>query len=373
MNHRNVLMIALTAALGVAVAAPALAQQQDYGTKPQSMREKRDAERARKAAEKEGATEQPALFPNATRVQPEAVSKGKNLKELQAMGELYEKQDYAGTIAKANSVAALEDATPYEKSFAYQVAGAAATDSGDDAAAAGYFQKAIDTNGLDNNSHYQVMSNLASVQYGLEQYDASLKTMDRFLAETKSTDTKYISMRAGLLANLGRSDEAAKMYRDLLAANPEDKRLLMNTVATLQGAEKYDEANALLGDAYTRGMLTEANEYRALYAGYLNSEDWKKAIPVIEDGAAKGVLPADPELAKAYSIVAQKAYADGDDAMAISMYGKAAPLAADGETYLNLAKVEANAGKTADSKASAQKALDKGIKNPGEAKALLSR
>ena len=49
------------------------------------------------------------------------------------------------------------------------------------------------------------------------------------------------------------------------------------------------------------------------------------------------------------------------------------PMAADGEVYLNLAKVLSNSGKKAEAKAAAQKALDKGVKKPEDAKGILSR
>jgi len=47
-------------------------------------------------------------------------------------------------------------------------------------------------------------------------------------------------------------------------------------------------------------------------------------------------------------------------------------MAADGEAYLNMAKILRDQGKTADAKAAAQKALDKGVKKPTEAKEILS-
>ena len=215
------------------------------------------------------------------------------------------------------------------------------------------------------------MSNLAAVQFGTEKYADALKTLDTFLAETKSPDVKYQTMRGSILASMGRNDEAAKLYKDLLAKNPDDKKILMNAVASLQQADQYDQANALLGEAYKKGQLTEAREYKALYAGYLNSDKWKEAVPVINDGAAKGLLPPDADLAKAYMVVAQKAYAEDDTKMAAEMYAKAAPIAADGEAYLNLAKVYSYQGKKAEAKDAAQKALDKGIKKPDEARTLL--
>ena len=54
---------------------------------------------------------------------------------------------------------------------------------------------------------------------------------------------------------------------------------------------------------------------------------------------AKGLLQPGPELARDYQVLAQNAYADDKVALALDLYGKAAPMAADGEAYLNLAKV----------------------------------
>ena len=378
----------LMAAISTGAIAPAFAQMGNPPPPPQktqgsgtansasteTMRSQRERRKAELGQSKNEGKAQPATapqFPNATRQEPDAKASSKALKALQEAQELYEKQDFAGTVAKAEQIASNPEANAYEKGFAYQLAGSAAADQNNEAKAAEYFQKALDSNGLDNNSHYQVMSNLASVQFGLQQNEAALKTLDRFLAETKSTDVKYQTMRGSILASLGRNDEAAKLYKDLLAANPNDKKILMNAVASLQQADQYDQANELLGTAYKKGQLTEAREYKALYAGYLNSDKWKEAVPVINDGVAKGVLPQDADLAKAYMIVAQKAYVEDDTKTAVEMYSKAAPIAADGEAYLNLAKVYSYQGKKAEAKDAAQKALDKGIKKPDEARTLL--
>jgi hypothetical protein len=140
-----------------------------------------------------------------------------------------------------------------------------------------------------------------------------------------------------------------------------------------EDAEKFEQANTLLEDAYKRDMLTEARELRALYIGYMNASRWDDSQKVIEAGVAKGVLQSGPDLARDYQVLAQNAYADDKIALAIDLYGKAAPMAADGEAYLNLAKVLDYSGKKAEAKAAAQKALDKGVKKPDEAKSILSR
>lgn len=368
------LFVALSAALALAVLAPVAHAQQDQGTL--SMREQRAKRMAELGKGKQDAKQEeqkPALYPNATRVSPEAKASGKTVKQLQALQELYEKQDMAGVIAKAEQVAALPAAGAYEKSFAYSLAGNAAADLDDQTKAAEYFGKAVEANGLDNDSHYNTMYNQAVIQFGNEKYADALATMDRFLAETKSVDPKHAGFRAGILANLGRHDEAAVIYKDLVAKNPTDKRILMNAVAALQGADKFDQANVLLEDAYKRGMLSESRELRALYIGYMNAQRWADAKKVIDDGVAKGILQSGPDLARDYQVLAQNAYVDDKIALAIELYGKAAPMAADGEAYLNLAKVLEYSGKKADAKAAAQKALDKGVKKPDEARNILSR
>ena len=372
--HQRPLVFAICTALALAIASPIAVAQQQNNDKPLSAREKRaqrNAELGRGKAEQ--AQEAAPLYPNATRTSPDAKANPKVIKQLQAMQDAFEKDDFAGVLTKAEEIAANSAAGAYDKSFAYSMAGNAAANMDDQVKAGTYFAKAVEANGLDNNSHYSTMFNLAVIQFGNEQYAESLATVDRFLAETKSEDPKHAGMRAGILANLERYDEAAAAYKELIVKNPDDKRLLMNAVASLQNAEKYADANKLLEDANARGMLTESRELRALYIGYMNADRWNDAQKVIEDGVAKGVLQPSPELARDYQVLAQNAYIDDKIPLAISLYEKAAPMAADGEAYLNLAKVLDFDGKKAAAKAAAQKALDKGVKKPEEAKALLAR
>jgi tetratricopeptide (TPR) repeat protein len=367
------LVLAVCTVLSIAIAAPVFAQDQS-GNTGTSMREQR-AKRMKELGKGDDAkkTDDSAqLYPNATRKSPEAMAKGKNLKALQDLQAAYEKQQYAEVIAQANTIAANSESNPYEKSFAYQLAGASSSELGEEAKAGEYFKKAVDTDGLDNNSHYQAMYNLAVIEYGEGKNAEALATLDRFMSETKSSTPDQVNLRAALLANLGRNDEAAKAFTVQLAANPNDKKALMNAVATYQAANQDDKANALLEDAYKKGMLTDEKELRALYAGYMNAERYKDAQKVIEDGVAKGVLKDGPDLAKAYMILGQNAYFSGSDSEAIAFYSKAAPMAPDGEAYLNMAKILRDQGKTADAKAAAQKALDKGIKKPAEAKEIIA-
>ena len=370
------LVVALSAALGLIMLAPAAeAQQQAASPTMREQRAKRLAElgKTKEDAKKSEEAAKPAQYPKATRVSPDGKASPKMIKNLEALQALYEKQDMPGVLAKAEEIVAMPAASAYEKSYAYSIAANAAADQDDQAKAADYFRRAIDANGLENDGHFTTLYNLAVIQFGLDRYPDSLATIDRFLAESKSDKPAHQGFRAGILANMDRHDEAAAIYKDLVAKNPGDKRLLMNAVAALQNADKFDQANVLLESAYQGGMLTESRELRALYVGYMNSQRWADAQKVIEDGLAKNLLQAGPDLARDYQVLAQNAYVDDKVALAIELYSKAAPMAADGEAYLNLAKVLEFGGKKADAKVAAQKALDKGVKKPEEAKGILSR
>ncbi|MGY0505834.1 tetratricopeptide repeat protein [Luteimonas sp. e5] len=308
-------------------------------------------------------------FPNATREEPKAQTTEKGAKQLQALGKLYDEDKFAELLEKAEAFSG-NAGNAYEKAFALQLAAVAATELEQGEKAIALYQAALDADGLDNNSHYRMMSNLAVLQSQQEQWDAAIATIDRFLSETRSEDPKYLTMKGSLLAAANRHAEAAALFQQLLAKSPDDKKLLMNAVATLQQADKFSEANALLMDAHKRGLLDEEREYRALYSGLLNDEKWREAAQVIEDGVAKGVLPKNEDLGKAWSVTANRAYFDEDMEAAARYYAEAAPLLSDGEGWLNLAKIYSQQQDKAKAREAAKQALAKGVKNRAEAERL---
>lgn len=370
-------LLACALAFALPMAVPAWAQSLGPSSTGQSMSPKAKREAARKAKEAKRAADSgsstpaaAAQYPDATREEPEATANRSGLKRLQELVKTYEGGDDAATVAAALEIANDADANAYERAFAYQIAGTAASGGGDDVASADYFGKAIAANGLANNDHYASMLNLAVVQYSLEQYPKALETIDRFLAETKSAKPEALNLRGGALMGLERYAEAAEVYAGQLAANPDDKTARMNAVAAYQQAEQDDKAVALLTDAHARGQLSDANEYRALYVSYLNAERDKDALALIDEGLAKGVLKEGAELARAFMIIGQNAYFIEDEATALAMYERAAPMSDDGEAALNLAKLHAEAGNKAKAKAAAELALQKGVKDTAQAKRL---
>ena len=358
-------------AVAVALVLP-IASAPSWAAGQESMTLQGKREAARKARESKDKAENTAAaqYPQATREEPEASASRRGLKALQELVETYNAGDTAKTAAAALAIATDADSNAYEKAFAYQIAATAVSGAGDDAKGAEYFAKAIEANGLGNNDHYTAMLNLAVVQYGAGEFPQALATIDRFLAETKSQKPEALNLRGGALMGMERYADAAAVYAAQVAASPEDKVARMNAVAAYQQAGQDDKAVALLADAQAKGQLADANEYRALYVSYLNSERDKDALKVIDEGLAKGILKEGPELARAFMIIGQNAYYVEDEATALAMYTRAAPMADNGEAALNLAKLYAETGNKAKAKAAAELALSKGVKDTAQAKRL---
>ncbi len=317
-------------------------------------------------------TETSSKFPAATRISPELEASKSGGKALTDIIALAQAKQYPQAIEKAEMLAA-SSSNIYERSFAYDLAGNAAADAGDKGKAAAYFKQALDGNGLSNDDHYQVMYNLAAIQYQTKHSADALATLDRLTTETHSNNPQYVTLKAALLADLDRPLEAGALYEQAYARDPSNTKALMNAVAAYQQANAFAKSNALLASAQQKGALTDANGYRALYVGYLNDNKPMQALAVIDEGVAKGVLKPSAELATAYSVMAQTAYAAGDAATAIAMYQRAAPMATDGEASLNLARVLSNEHRLPEARQAARQALLKGVRNTAEAQKIAAQ
>ncbi|MBP6216509.1 MAG: tetratricopeptide repeat protein, partial [Luteimonas sp.] len=255
---------------------------------------------------------------------------------------------------------------------------------------------------------YEVMFIIAQLQAQDEKYAEALATLDRLLTETQSQDPNQLVLKGNILLRLERYPEAIAVLKPVVDATPEpnpqwlqllmaayaesgqaaqatalaeqvaaktpgDKRSQLNLAATYLQSEQYDKAAAVYETLRAAGELTEDRDYRNLMALYLNSDNGnQKAIEVINEGIAKGILKPD---AKVYVAQAQAYYFSEPQQIeeAIAAYRKAVPLDDGGESALNLAKVLANEGRLAEAKQAAQQALDKGIRSPDEARKILAR
>ena len=358
-----------------------------------------------KEREKTDEGEEVAKYPQATRTSPEVEGSREMRKSLNAMIKAYNDEQFADARAKAAEILADAEASAYDRALAAQISAHAAYDMDDLPGAMTMLQQAVDADALDNNAHYASMLMLAQMRIQEGQEEQGLALLERFLAETKSNDPQHLILKGNTLYNLerweeaavatkaaidadaepdpswtqllmgiylemDRPDEAMRIAEELAARDPGNKRAQLNLASVYLQNDQMERAAAVLEQVRKSGQLTSSDEYRQLYATYLNIDGREsEAIAVIEEGLAKGILEPNYE---AYVALAQSYYFSKQDAKAIEAYQKAAPLDEDGETYLNLARVLWQADRIAEAKQAAQQALDKGLAKPEEARKILA-
>lgn len=342
-------------------------------------------------------------FPQATRKAPEQTVSSSLSPTIEKLFKAYEQKDAAKVVTLSDEVIANPKASAYEHALAARIAGVTLLNNDNDKAKA-YLEQAVAFDGLSNNEHYESMNLLAQMDLIDKQYDKSLAMIDRYLSETRTQDGDALVIKGNDLYRLkrypeaiaalkaavdgtpqpkpewlnllmasyfdaGQPQEATKVAEALIASNPDDKVLQLNLASSYMEAGQEDKATALLEKLRASGKLDQPEDYRNLYAMYLNHDKNKEGIAVIQEGLQKGVLKEDFDtmnsLAQAYW------FSDQPD-QAIAAYRKAAPLAPNGETYLNLARALLNAGHPAEARQAAQQALDKGVRNPADAKKIIN-
>lgn len=352
-------------------------------------------------------TEQVDKFAGATREEPDTKTSSRaSATRLGKLSDAYEAKDVAQTRALADEIIADEKSNAYERALAARIAGALLLGE-DEQASLSYLQRALEFNGLKNPEHYEVMYIIAQLHAQDERFDEALATIDRLQTETSTTDPDIAALKGNVLlrserypeaiavlkplvesadakpqwqqllmaayAESGQGEEANRLAEGIAARTPDDKRSQLNLAATYLQTEQYEKAAAVYETLRAKGELSEEREYRNLIASYLSLDDGHaRAIGVINEGLEKGVLSPDYQT---YVALAQAHYFGEPQNIgeSIAAYQKAAPLAPTGETYLNLAKLLSNEGRMDEARQAAQQALDKGIRAPDEARAIIER
>jgi tetratricopeptide (TPR) repeat protein len=396
---RSTQKFVLTAAIAAAAATP-LACAQEY-TNDQTVQQTDKHELVQKRPVKVV-----QMYPDATRKDPGIQASPEMVKNILQMHKLVDAKSNDEAIALGEKMLADPKANHFDRAAAYQGIGYANFSKQDFAKAAENLQSCVAENGLPNNDQYQTMLNLAKAQIASGQADAGLATLARLVTETKLDKPEYNGIRGRasfmkkdyasaaqalqksvdaatkpdlseqqmLFASyyeLKQPDRAEKIAQAIVAANPDDKAAILNLAAAYQEAGQSDKAAEQLDGARKRGLLTDAKDYRQLYVLYSNIKGRENdSISVINDGLQKGILQPNAEV---YTSLAEDYFFTNRFPQAIDAYRKADAVSTDGEAALNLAKVYNNQGQAAEAKAAAERALQKGVKNPADARGIIER
>ena len=366
-----------------------------------------DADAQRRASSSKKEQEREAQYPDATREDPKGEFSPRLAKPVTRLQKAYETDGQDDkVIAAAEEIIANDKAKPYDRAMASLLAGTAAINLEDDAKAITYLSRAIEENALSNDNHYTVMLSLASVYINGDQFDKADPLIARVIAETKTTNPQVYALQGASFYNNDKFAEAIPALKraielkpdapedqwlqmllacyaetednaaaialgeQLQRKSPDDKRALMMLAGIYSNADQTEKAAALLDSARQKGMLSEAADYQRLVSMYFGMDREKDAAVILEEGMAKGIVPAD---GKNYSMLAQAHYFSDNIPAAIAAAQKAAPLATDGEPALFLAQILGQEDRNAEAKTAAQQALAKGLKSPGNAWMAIAR
>ncbi|MCE3002304.1 MAG: tetratricopeptide repeat protein [Xanthomonadaceae bacterium] len=357
-------------------------------------------------------------FPNATRSEPRTlkISESNSKKINDAYAFLDEGED-----AKAREIlqGILDNArsSPYEKALCLQGLSQILYNEDDIAGAIEANEKALALDSLDNKSHFNLVYQVAQMNLMDERYDGALAAIDRWTALTGNETAEALALKGNALYRLERypeasaamqkaidmspdpSDtwqqilvasyydaenfpEAAKAAEAILAKDPSKKTVARQLASIYIEMEQGDKAIAVLEGAKSRGLLTDAADLRQLFQLYNYVEKPAEAARTINEGLAAGILKEDFDTLKglgdSWVLTAQLAAdesAQQKEAFdkAIEAYGRASPLAKDGEMdFVRAQLLIQEKERFADGKAAMNQALSRGgLKREGEAYILL--
>jgi len=386
---------ALAAALMSLLPVVAIAQEQESSAGAAA------TGRHNKSTNKEAAAK--ILYPKATRAEPRTGDSKLEDKLVRLNQQIDAKKDDEALVS-AEAILADSKANNSDRALAAYYAGFAVMDKtgGNRNQAIVYFQRALSENALPNNVHYAVMLNLAQLQINEQRYAEALATAQRFLSETQSEDVNAYAVVGNAQYRLGHYPEAAEALKKVLTGNstdvnndsvaqmlidcyqqmkqpaqaaalaeqlaaksPDDKNTQMLVASIYANAGQPDKASAIFANLRSKGLLTESKDYESSYRLlYQIGGRPQDIVALINEGLDKKILTPS---ADAYSLLGQSYYDLHQMPQAIAAWEKGAPLAEDGEIYLNLAKVDGQNGQAAAAKTAAHQAIAKGVDHPGEA------
>jgi tetratricopeptide (TPR) repeat protein len=196
----------------------------------------------------------------------------------------------------------------------------------------------------------------------LPEAEAALKAAIAAKPE-QASDWTYLLIQ--IYTEQGKTEEAAQLASTLSGSTSSDRAAQLNLAATYFNGNQLDKAAEVIGRLRQAGQLQEESDYMTALMVYLKMEDREEdIIAVATEGLEKGALK---ETAQVMNILAEAYYYSDQIDPAIDAWKRAAPLARDGSSYLNLAIVLNGEQRFAEAKAAAMSALDKGLGKPGDA------
>jgi len=351
-------------------------------------------------------------YPNASRHEPKSdLTNPGDQKALQAAIDSLNGGDEAKAQENAQKVID-SSKSKYAKGIAYQILANVKFNSQDYKGAIENYQKLIELNSVGNDPYFDSMLNMANAYLADAQYQAALDQLKTWRAEGKreTADSyalegnayyrlqKYPEAIAAIkkaqsmtnepkdswnqllmasLAESGQAGAASGVIEEQLKKDPNNKAVVHNAIVVYTQANENDKALALLDQERSKGMLTDEKDYVSaakFYASIGQNSD-KPAVAakggdVLAEGFSKGAVKASAEN---YKLMGDAYMIGQQEDKALAAYGKASPLASNGDIDLTRAQILGSQTNWAEAKSVAEKAIARGVSKPGKANLLLGK
>jgi len=351
-------------------------------------------------------------YPNASRHEPKSdLTNPGDQKALQAAIDSLNGGDEAKAQENAQKVID-SSKSKYAKGIAYQILANVKFNAQDYKGAIENYQKLIELNSVGNDPYFDSMLNMANAYLADAQYQAALDQLKTWRAEGKreTADSyalegnayyrlqKYPEAIAAIkkaqsmtnepkdswnqllmasLAESGQAGAASGVIEEQLKKDPNNKAVVHNAIVVYTQANENDKALALLDQERSKGMLTDEKDYVSaakFYASIGQNSD-KPAVAakggdVLAEGFSKGAVKASAEN---YKLMGDAYMIGQQEDKALAAYGKASPLASNGDIDLTRAQILGSQTNWAEAKSVAEKAIARGVSKPGKANLLLGK
>lgn len=351
-------------------------------------------------------------YPNATRQAPKTdLSSQSDQKMLQSAIDAVNNGDDAKAQAEAQKVMDSSH-SKYAKGIATQVLANTKFNNQDYKGAIAAYKQLLDLNSVSNDTYFDSMYNMAAAyiadgqyqqaldelkiwreqgrretadsyalegnaDYRLQKYPDAIAAMKKAMSMTDKPKESWNSILMASYSESGQSGQASGLIDDQLAKDPTNKALVRNALVVYTQANQSDKALALLEREQKQGMITTADDYvsAARFYASIAQNDAQPEIAVkgaqlLQQGFDNGAVKASAEnyklLGDSY-MIAQK------EDQALAAYGKASPLAANGDLDYLRAEILGSQTEWAQARDVLQKGIARGVTHPGKAYLLLGK
>lgn len=358
------------------------------------------------------AKDEKTRYPNASRHEPKSdLANPGEQKSLQAAIDAVNGGDEAKAQESAQKVID-SSKSKYAKGIAYQVLANVKFNAQDYKGAIENYQKLVELNSVPNDAYFDAMYNIAAADvadgqyaqaldqlktwreqgkretaesyalegnayYRMQKYPEAIAAIKKAQSMTKEPKDSWNQLLMASLAEGGQAGEASGVIEEQLKKDPTNKSVVHNALVVYTQANENDKALALLDQERKQGMLSDEKDYVSAAKFYASigqnsgkPEAAAKGGDVLAEGFAKGAVKASAEN---YKLMGDSYMIGQQEDKALAAYGKASPLASNGDIDLTRAQILGSQTNWAEAKAVAEKAVSRGVSKPGKGYLLLGK